>query len=532
MARGTGIASFGYVKSHTFPRSGWKGMNRIHDVTYMDPSYYYDLKNGYIDINGDLLQRRGIEKLNTTTFTNAARYGREIKWGDGSTDIIIREGERWAKYNRGTRVFDDLDTGRTSGAQGMAVMFEDKLILVDGGHARLMKQDGTIVDCGKNFLNRITIDGIEYQAGDKNPNWADAPSDATCVHVHAKRVFFNSSSRKMIIKHCASADVEDYTTANDAGEIDLSQVLNVGDEVMSFATYAKDFLVIFLRNHTIIYFFPETIADAALYQILPVGSICQYGPQHVGNDVMFPAKDGLKSLKYTVINQSLSVEDPSKLVDPFYKDIVSKFTTSNNVVCGFYHRLNHFYCLVPFAEGHQILVYSPYVKNIVGRFEGITGHCFFESESGDFYVCSDGFVYQMDAPDARDDDGTTIEYDFISGVNYFGNNNIFHGGKEFEINSDQDKEVALTFYYRYEFLQRYETWRSIVMTLAGKGYLYRATTSLYRSSYYRARGKELTKTMDVKGRGKGMQVRLYHNTAKARIRIPYYVIRVIDEGDV
>ena len=138
----------------------------------------------------------------------------------------------------------------------------------------------------------------------------------------------------------------------------------------------------------------------------------------------------------------------------------------------------------------------------------------------------------MDAPDARDDDGTAIEFDFVPGVNNFGNNNIFHGGKEFELMADIDKTIALTFYYRFEFLRRYEDWRSISMTLASKGYLYRALTSLYRSSYYRGRARKIFKTMDLRGRGKGMQIRLYHNTAKARIRIPYYVIREQPEGDI
>jgi hypothetical protein len=101
--------------------NNFRGMNRLSNRLNMGPEYAWDVHNGYIkkDIKsglGVIQQRSGITKLNTTNFTNACKFIFEPKWDAGGTDIVIREGTRWAIWD-GVDTFDDLDTGRTDGVR-------------------------------------------------------------------------------------------------------------------------------------------------------------------------------------------------------------------------------------------------------------------------------------------------------------------------------------------------------------------------------------------------------------------------------
>jgi len=96
----------------TIVLKNFRGINRTSDRFNMSPEFAWTISNGYIkkDVKtglGVIVQRAGIAKFNTTDFTNSCKYIYEAKWDAGGTDIIIREGTRWAKFD-GTDTFDDF----------------------------------------------------------------------------------------------------------------------------------------------------------------------------------------------------------------------------------------------------------------------------------------------------------------------------------------------------------------------------------------------------------------------------------------
>jgi hypothetical protein len=321
-------------------------------------------------------------------------------------------------------------------------MFDGFALLADGGVLRPVREDYTIKDIDVDF------DTNERRSDLSN----EPPQNCSLVHVHAGRVFTNDTADPMKGVHSAINDAQDFESADNAGTIDLSKVLPVGDEIIGYSTFAKDYLVIWLRAHVVVYFWPETLANSTLQQIIPIGCISKYGPDAVGNDIMFPSQSGVKSLKYSVVNQSLNTGDPTKLVDPLYIQLTEKFTTTDNVICKFYERLNHYYILAPFEGGHEILVYSALVKNVVGRYTGLTGYHMFTRDNGDIYLCSEGFVYKMDC--GKDDAGTAIDFEWTHSVYYFGSKKYQHAPKEFEVTAEHDADITLTYSYRYWYAMR------------------------------------------------------------------------------
>lgn len=106
----------------------------------MPAGFAWDIHNGYIkkDIKtglGVIKQRSGIKKFNTVDFTDICKFIYEAKWNGGGKDVIIRKGTGWYKWD-GVDSFDSLDTGRTDGVRGQAVMFDNELIMADGGLLR------------------------------------------------------------------------------------------------------------------------------------------------------------------------------------------------------------------------------------------------------------------------------------------------------------------------------------------------------------------------------------------------------------
>lgn len=125
----------------------FRGMNRRSDRLNTNEQFYFDLLNGYCkkDLSsqlGFILQRDGSAKLNSVAL-DAPTFGTnlkvrtvfEAKWYNGGLDVIIRAGTAWGKYN-GSDTFTGLDTGRADDVVGQCAMFQNQLIMVDGGIPR------------------------------------------------------------------------------------------------------------------------------------------------------------------------------------------------------------------------------------------------------------------------------------------------------------------------------------------------------------------------------------------------------------
>lgn len=497
----------------------FRGMNTLADPTTCPPEYAVDILNGYI-IYGDpqkkttaITQREGSDIVNTggaISGTPKIRFLFEAVWATTATDILARAGTAWWKYNTSTKVFDSLDGGRSDDVRAQACMFNNNVVMADGGKARKCNSSYSVSD--------LSTD-------------ANQPDNSSLCHTHNHRVVINDTSNPMktyLSKVDGDFGSDFFSAADDAVTLDLSYVLPEGDEILGYATFAETFLVIFLRKFTVIYSVPTTTSSISIQQIIRQGTLSGNAVAQVGNDLAFPSRGGIQSLKSSIANQDLDFDDLDTLNKPLYRTYVAAASNEKDI-CGVYHkRLNHYYLSFPATNSCPILVYSTDFKNIVGRFTGITAYCFLELDNGDIYCGGgDGNMYQMHT--GNDDNGTAIYWSLKMPYLYLGNPNVYKSPRQLELLVQFETDLTLYFDYWFGLTELSADTISKALSLTGRASFYRS--ALYRTSYYRASGKEIVKTLALNGRGKMMQVEIWHNTSGARVTIPWFIIRALIQGE-
>jgi hypothetical protein len=500
------------LQSTTF--KNFRGMNRTSSRLNMSPEFAYDILNGYIkkDVKtglGVIRQRSGVTKYNTVTFTNDCKYVFEAKWDSGGKDVIIREGTRWAKFD-GVDTFANLDTGRTDGARGQAVMFGNELIMVDGGVPRKATAAYAVSDLSSD---------------------ANMPQDATAVHVHQHKVWLNSAANPMKAYFCKSDSANgatSWTGTTDAGSLDFSRILPSGDTLIGFKTFSETFMVFIFKKHVVVYSCGTDPSAFAIQQIIPLNCISAHGIAQIGNDLAVPSLEGVNSFRSSLSSQDLDLDDLTKYIGPLYREILAELSDLSLVSAGFSHNLNHYYICVPSAT-HQILVYSLDIQNFVGRWTGYEAHSFCELEDGTMLAGGPGYVYVMN--DGTNDDGQAISFKYSFPFLYFGDPNRNKAARQFEgIISHDSQQASFQFNFDYWYgtggARTYTNTKSI--TLSSDAAYYR--TALYRASYYRASGNTRFETSDIIGRGKQIAIDMYHSVSDSIVEIPYFTVRFFYEN--
>lgn len=491
----------------------FRGINRVSSRLNMSPEFAWNISNGYIkkDIDsgfGVIKQRAGITKLNTTDFTNSCKYIFEPKWNGGSTDVFIREGTRWAKYD-GVDTFDDLDTGRGSGVRGQATMFDNEVIMVDGGVPRKCTSAYAVAD--------LSAD-------------ANMPQDATAVHTHQHKVWLNSDSSPMKA-YCCKTDsangATSWTGSTDAATLDFSKILPAGDRLIGFATFAEVFLIFVFNRYVVVYTAGTDPSEFVLKQIIPLNCLSGHGIIQIGDDLAVCSQEGTNSFKSSIANQDLDLDDLSKFIAPLYRAQVKTLSDSGDLSVGFSHELNHLYICIPSLDS-TILVYSLDIKNFVGVWTGYKCNSIVERKDGTMLVGGDGFVYIMNS--GADDDGVAISfsYDFPFLYDKDPNSNKAFRQMESLVEHSGDPIIILDYSYSSDIVSG--ALPAITFPLTTAGVFWDADDAIWDSASWAGSAAEQILTLDMKGRGKYMAPSISQAVLGATIEIPYIIFRYKKEG--
>lgn len=649
----------------------FKGMNRLSSRLSMPIDFAWDIHNGYIkkDLKtglGVIKQRFGISKFNSTTFTNACKYIFEAKWNGGGKDIIIREGTRWAKYD-GVDSFDNLDTGRTSGVRGQAVMFDNEIIMADGAYLRkctsgytvsnLLPAGGvktvsvntqgsgyyigdilTLVQTGgsdatvtvatvDNFGAVLTVSvatsgkgysaatglsttvnansgairtvsigsgGSGYTVGDiltiaggsggtvkvttvnsgavtsvdivtAGHNYSvdealattggtgtgctidvdatggtgalisiltlcdnDQPSKVSKVHVHQHKVWCNDDDNPMearYLKTDSANQADSFSAANDAGTLDFSKILPNGDKLLGFATFAEVFLCFIFTRYVVVYSCGTDPTEFSLKQIIPVNCISGHAVKQVGNDLAICSLEGVNSLKSSMANQDLDIDDLSKYIAPLYKELISSVSNTELISAGFSHNLNHLYIGIPSTEP-TILVYSIDIGNFVGRWTGYKCHSFCERVDGTMLVGGDGYVYEMNT--GTNDDGEIINFSYDFPAIYGKSASLNKAFRQIEGLAESDGSAIVNVDYKYATTNLSTIKAPLILNFTSQGTLW--DTAYWDTFYWAGSTIQRFLSSDLLGRGKALLLTLSNNTLDTNIEIEHLILRYAPEG--
>lgn len=473
-------------------------------------TFHWDLKNCYVTITPDgsraIKQRNGIAKFNSVQIGSAekVRVLFEARWASGTLDVIIRSGTSWKRYD-GSSTFNAITgaTSRTDDEIGQVIMFNNKVIMVDGGTALIMDSAYSVSSLG-----------------------GSPPSDADAAHAHQHKVWLNSRANPMRAYYSATDDPEDYTKAGDAGYLDLSSILPVGDEILGYSTVAEVYLVIHCRKHQVVYYAGTEPADFELQMVIPVSCYSNSGKTLIGRELIIPSDEGLNSLSSAIVHQALETDDLTLEVSDLYRVLVAAMANLKHVSAAFYHKLNHLYLSFPTASDPQILVYDPKVQNIVGRYIGLTPYSWCERTGGTMLMGGAGYVYTFDS--GTSDDGTAIDFSVELPFLWWGDLERHKAPREFEVLVQTDRDMTLTVSWWFGDDPTGTQIFTKNVSIEASETLWRS--ALWRSSYWRGVGVDSVSTFDMNSRGRLMTMKLSHSTVDAIITIPWWIVRFFFEG--
>ena len=509
----------------------WRGLNRISDRLNMPPDFLYDLQNGYVkkDVKsnlGAITQRDGCKKFNSETLdtggygtTTTIKVLYEAKWDAGGTDVIIRAGTAWGKYDN-TNSFDTVDGARGNDASGQCVMFKNELIMADGGVPRKMT--------------------AAYAVSDLSAD-ADMPQKSDCVWVHKDKVWLNNTDAPMIAYFCTTNSAngaDSWSGATDAGTIDLRTVLPEGDKIMGFRSYGgvdSNFIAIICQKYTVIYLAGSNVYTFTIVQYFPTTCLSMNASAYVGTDLVYPSRSSLTSLIASENNQQLEISPLTKYIEDMYRQYIDWLgSASESLISGVFHKkLNHYYLTIPMTNNCQTLVYSADIGNFVGRWTyPFTIYSWCDRLSGVLLAGGNGYVYTMNS--GTDDDSTAITWKASFPALYFDNPMVYKKPITLEAliyAENADPDISIDYWFG-----GVGTMSSSKMTkyisLASGSTLYYWDVALWDVSYWaETAASYLYRTSDLLGRGRFMVMDITHSTNDAKVTMPHLAIGYVLEGD-
>lgn len=158
------------------------------------------------DLSGALKKRQGFALLNSTEFADASSSGvkglHKFVDSSGTERIVIAGNTDWGQYDGGSS-FSSLSLSLSSSANLVNfAVYQDLLIGVNG------------VDAPQKY------DGATAGA------LGGSPPTSSLIAIHADHVWMNDESNPSRIHFSAKENAEDWTTSNDAGQIDIEKNAN------------------------------------------------------------------------------------------------------------------------------------------------------------------------------------------------------------------------------------------------------------------------------------------------------------------
>ena len=500
----------------------FKGMNRRSSRLNMDPSFYFDLLNGYLykDVEsglGFINQRAGCSKLNTVALSG---YGTntqirtiyEAIWNGGGKDVIIKAGSAWGKWD-GVNSFPTLCTGRPDGSVGQCVMFQNNLILADGG---IMQQVSPAY-----AVSALSADPA-------------MPQDSTAVWVHCDKVWANSTANPLYAYYCDTNNATTSTAWSDtgnAGYLDLSTVLPVGDKILGYRTMGGTtnmILVIQTTQFLVLYLAGADPTQFVLLKIIKCDSLSNQAISQIGTDLIYATRKDVTSIFNAYQNNDLEINAISQWIDPYYRDQVAQLTDPTTQMSAvFDNTLNLWYLTLGITNNYQTFVYSVDVQNFVGRYTyPFNIYSWASRQDGTIYSGSDNYVYVMNS--GTNDDSTAISFKLAMPYLYLSLPNRYKKIVEFEIFMQATASLTLYLDYWYGLTSLATDKQTKAISITTSASLWNVAP--WNTSYWNQQGNQLYNEPGILGRGRGVFIELRHSTLDAVLSIPWFTLRYNIEG--
>lgn len=310
----------------------------------------------------------GFARVNTTPAGEAFTSGHVFIKKDGTKIILVAGGSTIYKVVGATLV--SIKTGLNASATVRFFTASNTCIMVNGVDAP-MKYDGTTV---------TSLGGTP-------------PATAFKGTYHKSRVWFIEHTDKMIASHSALLNLEDYTTAIDAGYLDFTKILKSGDELTDIESY-MDLLIFYFKNHILVYSGsnPTSEGDFQLYmQIEGAGAVTDTVGSF-GLDHLILSQIGVRSLRQLINSGTTAESLISKNIMQRMAGAYSTVAANGPFGNAHFQRLGWWMLLI----GDTLWCYA-YNLGAWFRISGMEIYGIFsDSDGSNVYLCGRGLLYKFD----------------------------------------------------------------------------------------------------------------------------------------
>ena len=360
----------------------FKGISRNSNRSDMPPGYFWNLINGYVDVD--------IATGNTTV---RKRGGTSLIFNDDSVvpDNVLLMGEWEGNYSDGAKklIFvKDLTTWYQAASVGVeSIKLASKY--TPGGSSK--ENDWCIIRPTATESLLVLCSGIKAKVVDSaqinsTDTWtatianlsldAAQPETSTVCHIHQRRVWLNNTApaKKMIAYGSMLDDPrssEGFSKNGESATLDVGKFINENDEIVGFRSLGN-LLIIFLHNYIAIYNAPVTWENIAIQKIIPIGAVSNKAITVFGNDIYFISSTGIKKLSLSDENQQVNFFDLTRNIQPIFNELITLDDYPDASAC-FDPNTNLIYFSIVDSSlsaadltGYEFMVYSPYLNNIVG----------------------------------------------------------------------------------------------------------------------------------------------------------------------
>lgn len=273
----------------TIRAPGFGGLNLEGQNVETDATFCRIAKNLVFDGKGNLASRKGYANISDLDGTDNVES--IFVYDSSSGDSVIT--------SLADHIFEDAADKQGSLAHSTANWqfqnFNDKVVGCQNGQTMIV-YNGT-----GNFAAVTAASGTV-------PN-------GNCVHSAFGRLWATDNNATLL-KWSALLDETHWTTgAGEANILGNESAVRSGYDRITAIDHIQDKLVVFLENSIVIFSNPDDPSSLGIYKTINnIGCIARDSVQHVGNDLVFMSRDGLRSLVRAIAEDNFPLRDLSRLV--------------------------------------------------------------------------------------------------------------------------------------------------------------------------------------------------------------------------
>jgi hypothetical protein len=368
---------------------GFYGLNTSDSPVDLSANFALEANNCVIDKAGRIASRKGWTKVNTSTnaqlsTSNIECIG-ELIGNDGTSTILMAGGGYLLKLS-GTSLVT-----LTYGGGGVAptITTNNWQMVQLNNHALFFQRgyDPLIYDPSTSTTTFRRVSEHASYAG-------SLPQCNTAISAYGRIWAADTTTDKQTITFSDLLLPYKYTGGT-SGTLNLVGVWSVGgDEVVALAAH-NNFLFVFGRRQILIYTGASTPSTMTLQDtIVGIGCIARDSVQVTGDDIIFLANDGVRSIMRTIQEKSAPTRTVSRNVNHDIIDLIAAENLDNVKSC--YSSSNTFY-VITFPATFISYCFDTRIPLDTGGYrtttwQSINPKAFCEAKDGTVYIGEAGYL--------------------------------------------------------------------------------------------------------------------------------------------